>query len=75
MPEMTGLELCVALKRLEPQPHVVMMTGFDGRARLLEALRAGADEFISKPVDSRGARGPAHRGRTDGQRRAGSPAT
>ena len=51
MPEMTGLELCVALKRLEPQPHVVMMTGFDGRARLLEALRAGADEFISKPVN------------------------
>src|ERR1700674_3721181 len=29
MPGMTGLELCVALKRLEPQPHVVMMTGFD----------------------------------------------
>jgi diguanylate cyclase (GGDEF)-like protein len=51
MPQMTGIELCVALKRLEPQPHVVMMTGNDGRARLLEALRAGADEFISKPVD------------------------
>jgi two-component system chemotaxis response regulator CheY len=51
MPEMTGLELCVALKRVEPQPHVVVMTGHHERARLLEALRAGADEFISKPVD------------------------
>ena len=50
MPGMTGLELCLALKRLEPQPHVVMMTGFDERARLLDALRAGADEFISKPL-------------------------
>lgn len=51
MPGMTGLELCLALKRLEPQPHVVLMTGFDGRSRLLEALRAGADEFIAKPID------------------------
>jgi diguanylate cyclase (GGDEF)-like protein len=51
MPGMTGLELCVDVKRLDPQPHVVMMTGFDGRRRFLEALRAGADEFISKPVD------------------------
>ena len=50
MPGMTGLELCVALKRLDPQPHVVMMTAFDERARLLDALRAGADEFIGKPL-------------------------
>ena len=50
MPGMSGIELCVALKRLEPQPHVVMMTAFDERTRLLEALRAGADEFIGKPV-------------------------
>jgi two-component system cell cycle response regulator len=50
MPGMTGLELCVALKRFEPQPHVVMMTAFDERARLLDALRAGADEFIGKPL-------------------------
>jgi diguanylate cyclase (GGDEF)-like protein len=50
MPGMTGLELCVALKHLEPQPHVVMITGFDERARLLDALRAGADEFIGKPL-------------------------
>jgi diguanylate cyclase (GGDEF)-like protein len=50
MPGMTGLELCIALKRLDPQPHVLVMTGFDERARLLDALRAGADEFIGKPL-------------------------
>jgi diguanylate cyclase (GGDEF)-like protein len=51
MPEMTGLELCVALKELPSPPHVVVMSAHEGRARLLHALRAGADEFIAKPID------------------------
>jgi diguanylate cyclase (GGDEF)-like protein len=51
MPEMDGLELCVALKRLPSAPHVVVMSGHDGRERLLHALRAGADEYLAKPLD------------------------
>jgi diguanylate cyclase (GGDEF)-like protein len=51
MPEMTGLDLCVALKRLPSPPHVVVMSGHHERERLLHALRAGADEFIAKPID------------------------
>jgi diguanylate cyclase (GGDEF)-like protein len=51
MPGMTGLELCGALKRLDPQSHVIMITAFHERSRLVEALKAGADEFVAKPLD------------------------
>jgi diguanylate cyclase (GGDEF)-like protein len=51
MPEITGLELCVALKRLPSPPNVVVMSGYHERERLLHALRAGADEFLGKPID------------------------
>jgi diguanylate cyclase (GGDEF)-like protein len=51
MPEMTGLELCIALKELHSPPHVIVMSAHEGRARLLDALRAGANEFIAKPID------------------------
>jgi two-component system cell cycle response regulator len=51
MPRMTGLALCEELKREEPAPYVLLVTAFDGRARLLEGLRAGADDFMRKPLD------------------------
>lgn len=51
MPGMTGLELCVWLKGQERPPHVILMTAFEGRARLIEGMRAGADDFLRKPID------------------------
>jgi putative two-component system response regulator len=54
MPKMTGFELCRRLKnerttRLVP---VVLVTGMEGREERLEGINAGADDFLTKPIDA-----------------------
>jgi putative two-component system response regulator len=54
MPRMDGIEVCRAVKndpatRLIP---VVMLTGFGDLENKIEALQAGADEFLNKPYNS-----------------------
>jgi diguanylate cyclase (GGDEF)-like protein len=51
MPGVTGLDVCAALKDDATPPYVILMTALDGQSRLAEALRAGADEFVRKPID------------------------
>src|SRR5512142_141795 len=53
MPGMTGFEVCQRI-RSDPQIAeipVIMLTALDDRESLLAALKAGADDFISKPFD------------------------
>src|ERR1700686_2103955 len=52
---MDGLELCRRIRGLTEQPYiyVVMFTGRSGCKERLEALAAGADDFLAKPCDSR----------------------
>lgn len=53
MPEMDGLEACRRL-RAEPllaEMPILLITALDDRDTKLEGLRAGADEFITKPFD------------------------
>ncbi len=54
MPGMDGYEVC---RRLRAEPDlaliaVIMITALDDRTSRLNGLRAGADEFLSKPYDS-----------------------
>jgi diguanylate cyclase (GGDEF)-like protein len=53
MPAMSGLELCRRIRALDDRPYVftVVCTASDDRARGLQAVRSGADLFITKPVD------------------------
>lgn len=54
MPGMDGFEVCRRL-RADPvleQVAIIMITALDDRASRLAGLRAGADEFLSKPFDS-----------------------
>ena len=54
MPGMDGFEVCRRLRaddNLE-QVAIIMITALDDRASRLDGLRAGADEFLSKPFDS-----------------------
>ncbi len=50
MPTMTGLDLCSALKDLDSQAYVILLTAHD-EARFLEGARHGIDDFLSKPID------------------------
>ena len=53
MPGMSGLELLRQLKiRFEnPPPFVMMITAYGDEDSYNEAMRLGADDFLTKPVD------------------------
>ena len=53
MPGMTGFEVCQRI-RSDPQVAeipIIVLTALDDRESMLTALKAGADDFISKPFD------------------------
>lgn len=54
MPQMTGIELVKQLTSLplEKKPRVVLFTGYGTMESVLEALRAGAFDYILKPVNA-----------------------
>ncbi|HTK34195.1 MAG TPA: PleD family two-component system response regulator [Caulobacteraceae bacterium] len=53
MPEMDGFEVCRRLKANPATAHipVVLVTALDGRRDRLTGLDAGADDFLTKPID------------------------
>ena len=53
MPEMDGFEVCRRLKGNPLTQHipVVLVTALDGRRDRLTGLEAGADDFLTKPID------------------------
>jgi DNA-binding response OmpR family regulator len=53
MPELNGLELCrrIRASHRHVYPYIILLTALDGKNNYLEALGAGADDFISKPYD------------------------
>ncbi|MEZ4311905.1 MAG: sigma-54 dependent transcriptional regulator [Polyangiaceae bacterium] len=50
MPRMGGLELCARVKDQKPDVPVVVMTAFGNFETAVAAIRAGAYDFITKPV-------------------------
>jgi CheY-like chemotaxis protein/nitrogen-specific signal transduction histidine kinase len=54
MPGMDGFEVCRQIRgnRTLEQIAIIMITALDDRSSRLAGLRAGADEFLSKPFDS-----------------------
>lgn len=51
MPGRSGLELLRDLKKIDVATKVVVMTGFGSIATAVDAMRLGATNYISKPVD------------------------
>jgi two-component system, NtrC family, response regulator HydG len=51
MDDMSGLELCSRVAGVEPDLPVVLITGDQTMERAIGAIRAGAYDFIAKPVE------------------------
>jgi two-component system response regulator HydG len=51
MPRMTGLELCTRVAANLPDVPVIVMTAFGSLESAIEAIRAGAYDFVTKPIE------------------------
>ncbi|HEX9051277.1 MAG TPA: sigma-54 dependent transcriptional regulator [Anaeromyxobacter sp.] len=51
MPQLSGLELLNAVKHRRPEVEVIMMTGHGTIETALQAVKAGAYDFLTKPFD------------------------
>jgi len=50
--EDNGLDIVRTLRPLDPTLSIIMLTGWGSIATALEAVRGGADHYLSKPVDA-----------------------
>ena len=51
MPEMNGLQLMEKALEIEPTVSVVLLTGYGSVETAVQALKAGAYDFLTKPID------------------------
>jgi DNA-binding response OmpR family regulator len=51
LPGMSGIQVLTEIKKFDPQVGVIMVTGFEVAELMNETLRAGAYDYITKPID------------------------
>lgn len=51
MPNMTGLELCQAIRDTGSNVPIFMITTESEQSRVLEAIKAGASDYLVKPFE------------------------
>jgi two-component system, chemotaxis family, chemotaxis protein CheY len=49
MPEMNGIDAVKAIKKIEPSARIVMCSAMGQQAMVIDAIQAGARDFIVKP--------------------------
>ena len=52
LPDMNGLDVVRGIKAAVPLARVVVLTGYGSIATALEAVRLGASDYLTKPVDA-----------------------
>ena len=62
MPGMDGLVLCRQVRKVlcENYTYIILLTSLEGKANYLEAMEAGADDFMTKPFDADQLKGRIH---------------
>ncbi len=51
MPEMDGMDLLAHIREKHPGTDVIIATGYHARGNYAEVIKAGAIDFIKKPID------------------------
>ncbi len=51
MPGMTGLELAQKAREVDPELHVILITAYSSVQDAVAAMKAGAFDYLTKPVD------------------------
>lgn len=52
MPDGNGLDLIPRLTQADPETRIVVLTGYGSIATAMEAVRRGATDYLTKPVDA-----------------------
>lgn len=52
LPNVSGLDLLVELKKVCPDTRVIVVTGYGSIATAIEAMKRGAHHYVTKPVDA-----------------------
>lgn len=50
MPKLDGMQLSVKIKAIRPEARIIIMSAFDDKEYLFEAIRIGIFRFLKKPV-------------------------
>jgi DNA-binding NtrC family response regulator len=50
LPKMTGLDALARIRTVDPRLHIVMMTGYGSTDLAVQAMKAGAADFLVKPL-------------------------
>ncbi len=61
MPEMDGLAALKEIRKLDPNARVAMVTAMGQQAIVIEALKAGARDFVLKPFQPDRVLGAVHK--------------
>lgn len=51
MPKMNGLDALAQIKKLKPAVRVMMITGYESDDVAAQAMRLGADDYVTKPFE------------------------
>lgn len=52
MPVMDGIETLVKIKEFDPNAQIIMVTAAGQKSKMLEAIKLGAAEFLTKPFET-----------------------
>jgi two-component system NtrC family response regulator len=51
MPTLSGLDLVKAARAINPESHIIIMTAYGNIETAVEAMKAGAADYLSKPLN------------------------
>lgn len=55
LPDLDGIELCQRVRKVSASGqyvYIILLTGKEGRENMLDAMKAGADDYLVKPFDA-----------------------